>query len=71
MTWTAELVTERIAEAMRTLARLKGEWPAGYRSSMPEPVRTERDAWLAEQGLVETPLESSIAMIAARPEAGK
>mgnify|MGYP000146055554 CR=1 FL=1 len=49
--WTADLVEERLAEALRTLSLLPatGCFPQGHKSTMPEPVQRMRD-WLPQPG---------------------
>ena len=40
-----EVMRERVATALNTILLLDGDWPAGHRSSMPEPVRHVMEAY--------------------------
>jgi hypothetical protein len=45
MSWTFDTITDRIEEAVDTMARLPTEGPAGYGSCMPDVVRSRFESY--------------------------
>lgn len=45
MTWTTDIVWERVHEAFQTFTRLPGDMPAGYGGSMPEHLPEAREVF--------------------------